>query len=178
MKSKRKNNMKKLKLRIVKFDRLLVVEQLEKRGKFKNTDHVKVDDDLWLLLESINLKKDKSNGRSADYYADFVTNVERDEYTANLIKWITEEQFGDAGELEVGKECLVSDDGKSWEIQIFAGTISKYSSEEAFFTEEKIFLTTNPADDNCLWRWKYAEPISDRLKINGEIYTWERNNHE
>lgn len=171
MKSKRKNNTKKLKLRIVKFDRLLVVEQLEKRGYFKNTDHVKVDDDLWLLLESINLQTD-NNGRSADC-VEFNNNTERDEYTANLIKWITEEQFGAAGELEVGKECLVSDDGKKWETQIFAGTINKYSSKETFFTEEKIFLTTNPADENCLWRWKYAEAMGDRLEINGEYYTWE-----
>lgn len=167
--------MKKLKLRIVKFDRLLVVEQLEKRGKFKNTDHVQIDDDLWLVLKAINLKKDNNdkNYRSADF-ADFRTNAERDEYTANLIKWITEEQFDVVGgELEVGKECLVSNDEKSWETQIFAGKIYKYSSEEAFFTEEKIFLTTNPADDNCLWRWKYAKPKNSCLKIDGEIYTWE-----
>ena len=172
MKSKRKNNVKKLKLRIVKFDRLLVVEQLEKVGYFKNTDHVKIDDDLWLLLGAINLQKD-NNGRNADYYADFIDNAERDEYVKNLIKWITEEQFGNAGELEVGKECLVSDDGKKWETQIFAGQICEYSSKESFFTEEKIFLTTNPADENCLWRWKYAEAMGDRLEINGEYYTWQ-----
>lgn len=156
--------MKKLKLRIIKFDRLLVVEQLERKGKFKNTDHVKVDDDLWLLLESIDLQTD-NDGRSADCI-EFDNNDERDEYTANLIKWITEEQFGDRGELEVGKECLVSDDGKKWETQIFAGKINKCPSEE------KSFLTINPADDNCLWRWKYAEAIGDRLEINGEYYTW------
>jgi len=135
---KRKNNMKTLKLRIVKFDRLLVVEQLEKVGYFKNTEHIKVEGDLCLFLDVINLQKDDDN-RNADCVR-FNGNDERDEYVENLIKWITDEQFGAAGELEVGKECLVSNDGKKWETQIFAGQICEYSSKESFFTKKPVFF--------------------------------------
>ena len=144
---------------------MIVVEQLEKMGYFNNTDHVKVEGDLYLFYKSINLQKN-DHDKSADCIR-FNDNAKRDKYITNLIKWITDEQFGGAGELEVGKECLVSDDGKEWKTQVYVGKIDKCIGEE------KSFLTINEANDNCLWRWEYAKAIGNRLEINGEYYTWE-----
>ena len=50
--------MKKLKLRIAKFDRILVVEQLERTGEWKNSEHVKVQSSLFLLEDNIDLQED------------------------------------------------------------------------------------------------------------------------
>ena len=158
--------MKKLKLRIAKFDRMLVVQQLEKAGEFKRTNHVKVDGDLFLFAESIDLQKNIEN-RSFNC-REFIDNGARDEYAANLINWITEEQFnGGERKLEVGKECLVSDDEKEWNKRIYAG---KYAKQ---LGEEKRFLAVYIPSNDVIRRWKYAKPINDCLKIDGEIYTWE-----
>lgn len=40
--------MKKLKLRIAKFDHLLVVEQVERAGRFKESKHVFIYSDMYI----------------------------------------------------------------------------------------------------------------------------------
>lgn len=157
--------MKKLKLRIAKFDRMLIVEQLELEGEFKKTDHVEVFGNLCISKAGIDLKEDDCKGSVNVSY--FKNNEKRDEYAANLIEWITEEQFGGSGKLEVGKMCEVSDDGEEWGNRIFAGKSAKQLGEE------KRFLAVHLNNKNSLVRWKYAKPINDCLKIDGEIYTWE-----
>ena len=157
--------MKKLKLRIVKFDRLLVVEQLELEGEFKETDHVRVHGDLELFGGFIDLQENIDD-RSANCI-EFDNNAERDEYTTTLIQWITEEQFG-TGNLEVGKPCLVRDkEDKEWEERIYAGKIAKQLGEE------KRFLARNPIFSDDFRRWKYAKSLNDLPTVDGEIYTWE-----
>lgn len=157
--------MKKLKLRIAKFNKRLVVEQLELEGEFKETAHVRVFGSLFMRKAGIDLKEDGCEG--SFNFAYFEKNEKRDEYAQKLINWITEEQFGGVGKLEVGKMCLVSDDGKEWEKRIFAGKSSKQLGEE------KRFLAVHLNNKNSLVRWKYAKPLNDSLKINGEFYTWE-----
>ena len=166
MKSKRKNNMKKLKLRIAKFDKMLVVQQLEKAGKFEETAHVRINGDLYLFHTHIRLQE---NFEDRNYYfREFDDNARCDEYAQKLVKWMTEEQFnGGSYELEIGKMCEVSDNGKEWVKRIFAGK----SPEQ--LGEEKRFLAVNLTNNDSLHIWKYAKPINANLTIKGEIYTWE-----
>ena len=165
MGNKRKNTMKRLKLRISKFDRMLVVEQMELEGNFERTKHTQIYGDLFLFQDHIDFCEHNYNKTSN--FREFRDNNERDEYATNLIKWITEEQFGDAGELEVGKECLVSNDEGDWywHKRIFAGRIAKQ------LDLEKRFLTLPTSGDETFECWKYAKP-NNCLDINGEIYTW------
>lgn len=158
--------MKKLKLRIAKFDRMLVVEQLERSGGFCNTNHVKLTHERFFISD-FEIRLSERNELQKSDVMNFSGNQERDEIATNLVKWITEEQFGGAGKLEIGKPCLVSDDGKEWGKRIFAGKSEKQLGEE------KRFLAVNVLDADVLRRWKYAKPINDCLKIDGEIYTWE-----
>ena len=157
--------MKKLKLRIAKFNRLLVVEQLELEGEWKNSEHVYVRGDLFLFKAFIDLRGNIKD-RSANYRL-FSDNAERDEYAQKLVNWITEEQFGGLGKLVVGKECLVSDDGEGWSERIYAGKSAKQLGEE------KRFLSVHIYNENFLIRWKYAKPLNNVPKIDGEFYTWE-----
>jgi hypothetical protein len=155
--------MKKLKLRIAKFDKLLIVQQLEKAGEFKRTNHVKVDGDLYLFAASIDLQE-RTDDKSANC-REFIDNTERDEYAANLIKWITKEQFGGDRKLEVGKECLVSDDRKEWSKTHLLAILPKNKNYR--------YIVCSNLENEEWTSCEYAKPISDCLKIDGEIYTWE-----
>lgn len=155
--------MKKLKLRIAKFNKLLIVQQLEKAGEFKRTNHVRVHSDLYLFAESIDLQE-STDDKSANC-REFIDNAERDEYAANLIKWITEEQFDVIGKLEVGETCAVSDDGETWTTGIYVDKVSPMFGGG--------FLVRVYGNDNFFQRWKYANPLSEQPTIDGEIYTWE-----
>lgn len=156
--------MKKLKLRIAKFNKLLIVQQLEKAGEFKRTNHVKVDGDLYLFAASIDLQE-STDDKSVNC-REFIDNAERDEYAANLIKWITEEQFDVIGKLEVGKMCEVSDDGKAWIKRIYAGELAPIFGK-------KRFLAQHCMCDVAFFSAKYARPLGAQSTIDGDIYTWE-----
>ena len=161
--------MKKLKLRIAKFDRLLVVEQLEREGEWKNSTHVYVQDDLHLYKseDRIDLQEDNYDENVA--IRKFDDNVERDEYTENLIDWITEEQFGGSGKLEVGKPCLVRDEEDGhWGERIYAGKVAKQLGGD------KCYLAKGNMEEDFFWSWKYVKPLnSAQPKIDGDVYTWE-----
>lgn len=157
--------MKKLKLRIAKFDRMLVVEQLELEGEWKNSEHVYVRGDLFLFKAFIDLRENIKDRRAN--YRLFSDNAERDEYAQKLVNWITEEQFGGDRKLEVGKECLVSDDGEGWSERIYAGKVPVQLGMD------KRYLTHSESEEDVFLRWRYAKPINDSLKIEGEIYAWE-----
>ena len=152
--------MKKLKLRIAKFDRTLAVEQLELEGEWKDSKHVCVHTDLYLFAASIDLRE--STEYKSLNWREFDDNAKRDEYAANLIKWITEEQFG---ELEVGKKCLVSDDGKEWSKNHLLAILPK--------NKKYRYVVCSNLENEEWTSCEYAKPIDDCLKTYGEIYTWE-----
>lgn len=160
--------MKKLKLRIAKFDRMLVVEQLGRDGVFKNSERVRISGYMCLGKNWIDLPE-SCIFRSADSRI-FSDNQERDEYAANLIRWITEEQFGGSGKLEIGKPCLVRDyEDAEWEENIYAGKLSHNIRDR-----DALFLTESEMSRTHFVSWKYAKPLnSAQPKIDGEIYTWE-----
>ena len=155
--------MKKLKLRIAKFDRMLVVEQLERTGEWKNSEHIIIHSDLYLFDGFINLQE--STEYKSLNYREFDDNAERDEYAENLIKWIMEEQFGGSRKLEVGKECLVKDFGEKWSKNHLLAILPKNK-------KYRYIVCSNL--ENEKWTYcEYAKPIDDCLKTYGEIYTWE-----
>ena len=155
--------MKKLKLRIAKFDRMLVVEQLEMTGSFKKTSHVNIKGGLFIFANKVDLRESIEFWGSCS--RNFHNNKERDEYATNLVKWITEEQFSGAGELEVGKMCEVSDDGKTWTMRIYAGELAPELG--------KGFLVRHGLYDFEFFSVKYARPPREQLTIDGDVYTWE-----
>lgn len=158
--------MKKLKLRIAKFDRMLVVEQLELEGKIRSTAHIKAWDNLGILTGSIFLRESSIKHKSSDCLR-FDNDTERDAYLQKVLGWITDELFGGARKLEIGKECLVSDDGEGWSERIYAGKVAKQLGMD------KRYLTHSESEEDVFLRWRYAKPINDSLKIDDEIYTWE-----
>ena len=159
--------MKKLKLRIAKFDRRLVVEQLERDGEFKDSENVRIDGDTCLGKDWIDLPE-SCKFRSADWRI-FPDNQERDEYVASFTKWITEEQFGGSGKLEIGKPCLVRDrEYEEWAEHFYAGKVAKQLGEE------KCYLAKANLENDHFCRWRFAKPLNSvQPTIDGEIYTWE-----
>lgn len=155
--------MKRLKLRIVKFDRLLLIEQLEIEGEFERTEHTSVCAEMFLGNDYIDLQESCKFGSFCLH--EFPNNQERDECAANLVKWITEEQFG----LEIGKPCLVSNDGKNWHtLSCFAGTVALKLGVD------KRFLVKIENEDDKFFRCRFAKPLNyAQPKIDGEFYTWE-----
>ena len=158
--------MKKLKLRIAKFDHLLVVEQVERAGRFKESKHVFIYSDMYITESRVDLPENSKYTNA--FFRTFNNNEKRDEYVKKIVNWITEEQFGGSGKLEIGKPCLVREDGTSWLKRIYAGEVAKQ------FGTEKRFLTRSSVSCDSFTRWKYAKPLnSAQPKIDGEIYTWE-----
>ena len=99
--------------------------------------------------------------------AKFDDNAERDEYAEKLINWITDEQFGGSGKLEIGKPCLVRDrKDEKWEERYLLAVLPK----------NKLHPYITCCDiENEIWSFfRYAKPLKDNSpKIDGEIYTWE-----
>ena len=159
---------KKLKIRFIKLERVLVMQVLEQKGNFKNSQHVSISSCPNMGADCLFLRGVR---RNLDFDASitplFPSNHARDEQLDKYIKWISEEQFGGTGKLEVGKMCEVSDDWEEWTQRIYAGKSAKQLGEE------KRFLAVNALNDNMLRRWRYAKPINDSLNVDGEIYTWE-----
>ena len=156
---------KKLKLRIVKFDGLLVFEQIENTVMTRlgqKTEHFEVRDmnlfvgfDWWAFAVQ---------GKVSDY-RNFTDNVARDAYLQKVFGWISDELFGGGGKLEVGKECLVSEDGKEWSKNHLLAILPKNK-------KYRYIVCSNL--ENEKWTYcEYAKPINDSLKIDGDVYTWE-----
>lgn len=155
--------MKKLSIRFVRFERAIVVQQLEMTGKehFTPSEHVA----LWGLGidfadEAIRLS------RSCDINIGirlFNHNAERDEYLNKVVNWISEEQFSTGRKLKIGEKCLFSDDGEDWHFGEYAGKCAKQLGEPRFLALD---------GDVSLTRWKYVEPLCGALKKNGDLYSW------
>lgn len=160
--------MKKLKLRIAKFNRLLVVEHIERIGKFNDTKHVKFERNSFSFNPWYILFEEKPHKYLQSCTAYFSTNEERDEYLKKMLNWITEEQFGGSGKLEIGKPCLVGNEQGIWGERIYAGKVAKQLGTD------KRFLARVCARGDDFMRWRFAKPLnSAQPKIDGEIYTWE-----
>ena len=155
---------KKLKIRFVKFECVLVGQQLDIEGKefFKKSNCVGFSEyGLDFTDNKVWISRNKANGIAEKYFAD---NDKRDEYLHNVIKWISEEQFAPDRTLEIGETCLFSDDRKDWYFGKYAGKCSKKLGEPRFLTLD--------ADDS-LTCWQYVKPLCGALKIDNGVYTWE-----
>lgn len=157
---------KKLKIRFVKFERALVVQQLEIEGDFKNSPHVSTSQhDIGLFCDAVWISVGETRIMNEIAAKNFDSNRDRDEYLERVVKWISEEQFSTKGKLKIGKECEFSDNGVEWYSGHFGGKCAKELGEPRFLA----------AGSNILVRFKNARPIGGcvRPKINGDVYTWE-----
>lgn len=159
---------KNLKIRFVKFEIALVMQVLEMRGEFSDSEHVKIGNTRFCYNScSIDFifYMQKDNLVGVGYFG---KNEQRDEYLNNVIKWISKEQFATVGKLEIGKECEASNDGENWRVRIFAGKLAKELGEP-----HNLVAYDEILED--FERYKYVRPYSSfvRPKIDGDVYTWE-----
>lgn len=159
---------KKLKIRFVKFERALVMQILEQRGSFRDSEHVCMELPA-LSGDRIYLCDEKERGNLYVSERSFVTNTERDEYLKNVICWISEEQFGknNEGMLKSGELCEVRDHKDfEWEKRKLLAVLPKRFANR-YIVED--------GWDNGWTYFTYARPIGRRIepKIDGDIYTWE-----
>lgn len=155
---------KKLVIRFVKFERALAMQVLEQEGYFDTMKHVRVRsypavDDTCIFLRGWEKKYDYSIKTIR-----FNNNVARDEYLDKVINWISEEQFATGGKLEIGEECLFSEDSNNWLSGKYGGECAKQLGEPRFLKLDS---------DVSLSRWKYVKPLRGVPKVDGDIYTWE-----
>ena len=158
---------KKLKIRFVKFEKVLAMQILEQEGEFKASTHVRLSYSepwieskyIYLIGKHVEFDKHVSTMR-------FNNNEERDAYLKKVVHWISEEQFAmRSGKLKIGEMCEVSDDGVSWhKYRLLAILPDRY---------EMRFIIENGTLSWCTCT--YARPIVKRTepKIDGDIYTWE-----
>lgn len=166
---------KRLKLRIVKLEEAIAVEQQEKYGEFSDSEHV-VWENLRLFFspDKITLvEKDgfKVQGRN------FYSNEERDRYVEQFVDWITKEQFnerfceadtGDEG-LKVGEVYEFSDYGMTWDkFELIAVLPPEYPNR---------YIVKNGTVEGKP-NWTYFKRVrqiypKSQLTIDGEYYTWE-----
>lgn len=140
---------------------------MERTGEWKNSEHVYVQGNLYLYKLKARIDLQEGIYDENVTIRKFNDNAERDELLNEILGWITEEQFRGTGKLEIGKECLVSDDGEEWHNHIYAGKVAKQLGMD------KRYLARSNSEKDGFLCWEYAKPINDCLKIDGEIYTWE-----
>lgn len=158
-----------LKIRFVKFEKALATQVLEQEGKFEKTEHIRIRAYPATDESCIFLRGWEVNSNFKVITIHFETNTERDEYLDKVVKWISEEQFGGNGKLEVGKMCEVSDDNKCWQSRMLLAVLPK-----SFFSK---YIAAEVYSDTICCRWKYARPIASCVQPtidedNNEIYTW------
>lgn len=158
---------KKLKIRFVKFEIALVMQVLEMRGEFSDSEHVKIGNTRFCYNScSIDFifYMQKDNLVGVGYFG---KNEQRDEYLNNVVKWISEEQFATGGKLEIGKLCDVSDDNKDWRRRTLLAVLPK-----SYFSK---YIASENYGDFKWCSWKYARPLASCVqpKIDGDVYTWE-----
>lgn len=157
---------KKLKIRFVKFERALVMQVLEQKGEFKNTEHVLAEDAPYLITGAIFLRGvDRSLDLRVCGTHVFTSNKARDQTLEQIIYWISKEQFPIPQKLEIGELCMFSDNRANWHTGRYAGKCAAQLGEPRFLElDGGVSLT----------RWKYARPIASYVqpKIEGDVYTW------
>lgn len=165
---------KKLTLRISKFEKAVVAEQVEICGEplfyeGKATEHCKMSA-CGFFIEPDWITFGYGVAITSDLLR-FNSNKERDEYIERLVGWITDELFGETkGGLKIGEYCEVRDDDRDvWQMRIYAGKLARELGDE------KRVLAKHENYVDAFIRWKYVRPIAKKspLTINGEYYTWE-----
>ena len=160
---------KKLKIRIVKFERAIAIQVLEQEGYFARHEHIK-------SIDSVEIKGDALYLRGSNPYEDYAigqrsfrSNEVRDKFIQDLLNWISEEQFSTDVKVVIGETCLVSnfpDEDCMWVERKLLGILPKNYS--------KPYITENINDENKISFWKEAKPLNKyKFTADGEIYTWE-----
>lgn len=160
---------KKLKIRFVKFERALVMQILEQEGSFCDSEHVDMGFPE-LCCDHIYLCDEEERGNLGVSVSHFDTNAERDEYLKNVIRWISEEQFGkdNEGILKSGELCEVRDSKDfEWTKRKLITVLPKRFANR--------YIVEDNWDNNDWTYFAYARPIGCQIepKIDGDIYTWE-----
>lgn len=153
---------KKLKIQFWKAEHAMAIQVLEHSGLANIHDGV-LYGKTWKLNASLNLN-----------VFNFNSNADRDEYLKNVIRWISEEQFGkdNEGMLKSGELCEVRDDKSAcWNRRRLIAILP----EKHYFR----YITECVFDDRDFNYWKYARPITKRTEPKVEecgqliTYTWE-----
>lgn len=152
-----------LKIRFVKFNIALAVQVLEMTGQFLDSANVKIGNtriNARFLPYANCVRFSKDNLVDIRYFS---TNKRRDEFLSNVVKWISEQHFTTDRKLEIGEECLFSDNEIEWTSGRYAGKCAKQLGEPRFLRVE----------GDVLSRWEHVKPTYGALKVEGDIYTWE-----
>lgn len=157
---------KKLKIRFTKFEKALAMQILEQEGSFCDSDHVGTGFPE-LCCDRIYLCDKEERGNLGVFVRSFEANAERDEYLKNVIRWISEEQFGE--KLTVGELCEVRNKNTDdeWKIRKLITILP-----EPYYSP---YIVEAHEGRGCCWQsFDQARPIKNsNPKIDGDIYTWE-----
>lgn len=153
--------MKKLVLKITKFDKAIEIHVKELIGMFRDSEHVK--------FSSI-YKMDSFNNEIVlsaynTYSKHFNSNQERDEYVNTAVHWITKEQFKSNIKINIGDYCYASNDAKEWHKTIYIGKLP-----EQIEGIQRI-ITTNSVPPYKLDCVRYTKPIKNP-QIENDTYMW------
>lgn len=160
---------KKLTIRFTKFEKALAMQILEQEGSFRDSEHV-CRGFPELCCDRIYFCDEEERGNLGVSVSHFDTNTERDEYLKNVIRWISEEQFGrnNEGMLKSGELCEVRDHKDfEWKKRKLITILPKRFANR-YIVED----SWDNADWTC---FMCARPLGRRIepKIDGDIYTWE-----
>lgn len=177
---------KHLKLRVTKFDKIIVVEVLESQG-LTSTTHVLIDVEGGLAADSVRIpslvcKTVAPTERGIEEHAMppaaikiFSTNLERDAYERKMANWISSECFGVHRELKVGEPCMCFNSIAQDEPKVLGRLIAKLPDG---FTPKYIVDLPGIATEAPNWKaFYYVEPYAsaDCFFTNNEnshIYEW------
>lgn len=158
---------KKLKIRFVKFEKALAMQILEQEGSFRDSEHVYTGFPE-LCCDRIYLCDEEERGNLVVSERSFVTNAGRDEYLKNVIRWISEEQFGAGSrELKVGELCEVRDyDHEEWEKRRLLAILPERFKNR--------YIVKCFSIKNAWTSYKDARPFQGIIEpaIDGDVYTW------
>lgn len=159
---------KKLKIRFVKFEKVLAMQILEQEGEFEASTHVKLSYSepwieskyIYLIGKHVEFDKHVSTMR-------FNNNEERDAYLKKVVHWISEEQFAmRSGKLKVGELCEAHV-GNRWEKRKLLAILPKRYKNR--------FIVERVEDDES---WVGCSkvlhlPNWNKSTVDGDVYTWE-----
>lgn len=166
---------KKLKIRFTKLEKALVMQILEQEGSFRGSEHVYMGLPE-LCCDRIYLCDEEERGNLGVSVIHFDTNAERDEYLENVIRWISEDQFGkdNEGMLKSGELCEVRNHKDfEWKKRKLITILPKRFANR--------YIVEDGWGNNDWTYFAYARPIGRRIepKIDGDIYIpGRRNKHE
>lgn len=159
---------KKLKIRFTKFEKALAMQILEQEGSFHDSEHVGTGfpelycERIYLCDEDL-----RDNWDISERF--FKANAERDEYLKNVIRWISEEQFGKDNE-------GMPKSGELWEVR--DNKDDEWEKRKLITILPKRFANRYIVETDRGNSWTYfalGRPIRRQIepKIDGDIYTWE-----